>query len=221
MSTGVTSGWGPAARRNAWTRTRDTTTPSWTASTIPNCWRPSAQVSKTHARRHTHTQVSYTCIHARQFMKGELWCDGIAPVSHICAPRVVPLSDLNRTFPDNVQFRKSSEPCLQKALYDVLLAYGHHNPAIGYCQVTGGQHVLILTCLSVCLSVYSSVFMLACLSVCLSCCSHLSVFVSLSACLSFCLPDQAQPDVALCVFTFHPYCYLPRITVPSGGVPLP
>ncbi|XP_046887420.1 growth hormone-regulated TBC protein 1-A [Hypomesus transpacificus] len=43
-------------------------------------------------------------------------------------------TDLNRTFPDNVQFRKSSEPCLQKALYDVLLAYGHHNPAIGYCQ---------------------------------------------------------------------------------------
>lgn len=45
------------------------------------------------------------------------------------------LSDLNRTFPDNVQFRKTSSPSLQKALYNVLLAYGHHNPAVGYCQV--------------------------------------------------------------------------------------
>lgn len=43
--------------------------------------------------------------------------------------------DLNRTFPDNVQFRKTSNPCLQKALYNVLLAYGHHNAAVGYCQV--------------------------------------------------------------------------------------
>lgn len=43
-------------------------------------------------------------------------------------------TDLNRTFPDNVQFRKSSDPCLQKALYNVLVAYGHHNPAVGYCQ---------------------------------------------------------------------------------------
>lgn len=24
---------------------------------------------------------------------------------------------------------------MQKALYNVLLAYGHHNPAVGYCQV--------------------------------------------------------------------------------------
>ncbi|XP_033480866.2 growth hormone-regulated TBC protein 1-A [Epinephelus lanceolatus] len=43
-------------------------------------------------------------------------------------------TDLNRTFPDNVQFRKTSNPCLQKALYNVLLAYGHHNSAVGYCQ---------------------------------------------------------------------------------------
>lgn len=43
-------------------------------------------------------------------------------------------TDLHRTFPDNVQFRKSSEPCLQKALYNVLRAYGHHNPSVGYCQ---------------------------------------------------------------------------------------
>uniref|UniRef100_A0A3P9L4R6 Growth hormone regulated TBC protein 1 n=1 Tax=Oryzias latipes TaxID=8090 RepID=A0A3P9L4R6_ORYLA len=43
-------------------------------------------------------------------------------------------TDLHRTFPDNVHFRKTSNPCLQKALYNVLLAYGHHNPAVGYCQ---------------------------------------------------------------------------------------
>ncbi|XP_017375246.1 growth hormone-regulated TBC protein 1 isoform X3 [Cebus imitator] len=43
-------------------------------------------------------------------------------------------TDLNRTFPDNVKFRKTTEPCLQKTLYNVLLAYGHHNQAVGYCQ---------------------------------------------------------------------------------------
>ncbi|XP_035038840.2 growth hormone-regulated TBC protein 1-A [Hippoglossus stenolepis] len=43
-------------------------------------------------------------------------------------------TDLNRTFPDNIQFRKTSSPCLQKALYNVLLANGHHNPTVGYCQ---------------------------------------------------------------------------------------
>lgn len=45
------------------------------------------------------------------------------------------LSDLNRTFPDNIHFRKTSSPCLQKALLNVLSAYGHHNPSVGYCQV--------------------------------------------------------------------------------------
>ncbi|XP_051558059.1 growth hormone-regulated TBC protein 1-A [Myxocyprinus asiaticus] len=51
-------------------------------------------------------------------------------------PRLVETirTDLHRTFPDNVQFRKSADPCLQKALYNVLLAYGHHNKAVGYCQ---------------------------------------------------------------------------------------
>lgn len=44
--------------------------------------------------------------------------------------------DLNRTFPDNVRFRKTAEPCLQKTLYNVLLAYGLHNRAVGYCQVS-------------------------------------------------------------------------------------
>ncbi|MEQ2183874.1 Growth hormone-regulated TBC protein 1-A [Goodea atripinnis] len=43
-------------------------------------------------------------------------------------------TDLNRTFPDNILFRKTSDQCLLKALYNVLLAYGHHNPSVGYCQ---------------------------------------------------------------------------------------
>ncbi|KAJ7414383.1 Growth hormone-regulated TBC protein 1 [Willisornis vidua] len=41
---------------------------------------------------------------------------------------------MNRTFPDNVKFRKTADPCLQHALYNVLVAYGHHNKAVGYCQ---------------------------------------------------------------------------------------
>ncbi|XP_010367217.1 growth hormone-regulated TBC protein 1 isoform X1 [Rhinopithecus roxellana] len=44
------------------------------------------------------------------------------------------LEYLNRTFPDNVKFRKTTDPCLQKTLYNVLLAYGHHNQGVGYCQ---------------------------------------------------------------------------------------
>ncbi|XP_030643421.1 growth hormone-regulated TBC protein 1b [Chanos chanos] len=43
-------------------------------------------------------------------------------------------ADLHRTFPDNIQFRSSSDQCLQKALYNVLLAYGNHNKDVGYCQ---------------------------------------------------------------------------------------
>ncbi|XP_048197020.1 growth hormone-regulated TBC protein 1 isoform X2 [Perognathus longimembris pacificus] len=43
-------------------------------------------------------------------------------------------TDLNRTFPDNVRFRKTAEPCLQSALHNVLLAYGLHNQSVGYCQ---------------------------------------------------------------------------------------
>ncbi|KAG8137535.1 hypothetical protein E2320_004774 [Naja naja] len=42
--------------------------------------------------------------------------------------------DINRTFPDNIKFRKTAVPCLQKTLYNVLVAYGHHNPSVGYCQ---------------------------------------------------------------------------------------
>ncbi|XP_043747793.1 growth hormone-regulated TBC protein 1 isoform X2 [Cervus elaphus] len=42
--------------------------------------------------------------------------------------------DMSRTFPDNVRFRKDAEPCLQGPLYNVLLAYGHHNHGVGYCQ---------------------------------------------------------------------------------------
>ncbi|XP_025051899.1 protein ADP-ribosylarginine hydrolase-like protein 1 isoform X3 [Alligator sinensis] len=43
-------------------------------------------------------------------------------------------TDMNRTFPDNIQFRKTADPCLQQTLYNVLVAYGHHNKAVGYCQ---------------------------------------------------------------------------------------
>lgn len=43
-------------------------------------------------------------------------------------------SDLHRTFPDNILFR--SEASLQSSLFNVLVAYGHHNKAVGYCQVT-------------------------------------------------------------------------------------
>ncbi|XP_071775880.1 growth hormone-regulated TBC protein 1-A-like [Centroberyx gerrardi] len=43
-------------------------------------------------------------------------------------------TDMHRTFPDNVLFQNNTEPCLQGALYNVLLAYGHHNKAVGYCQ---------------------------------------------------------------------------------------
>ncbi|XP_067151762.1 growth hormone-regulated TBC protein 1 isoform X1 [Apteryx mantelli] len=43
-------------------------------------------------------------------------------------------TDMNRTFPDNVKFRKTADPCLQHTLYNVLVAYGHHNKAVGYCQ---------------------------------------------------------------------------------------
>ncbi len=45
------------------------------------------------------------------------------------------LADMHRTFPDNVLFKSKAEPSLQRALYNVLLAYGHHNMAVGYCQV--------------------------------------------------------------------------------------
>ncbi|XP_026563160.1 growth hormone-regulated TBC protein 1 [Pseudonaja textilis] len=44
------------------------------------------------------------------------------------------MTDINRTFPDNIKFRKTAVPCLQKTLYNVLVAYGHHNPSVGYCQ---------------------------------------------------------------------------------------
>lgn len=42
-------------------------------------------------------------------------------------------SDLHRTFPDNILFK--SEASLQSSLFNVLVAYGHHNQAVGYCQV--------------------------------------------------------------------------------------
>ncbi|XP_061580575.1 growth hormone-regulated TBC protein 1-A-like isoform X1 [Cololabis saira] len=43
-------------------------------------------------------------------------------------------TDLHRTFPDNIFFQTRAEPGLQEALFRVLLAYGLHNKAVGYCQ---------------------------------------------------------------------------------------
>lgn len=43
-------------------------------------------------------------------------------------------TDMHRTFPDNILFKTKAEYCLQHALYNVLVAYGHHNKAVGYCQ---------------------------------------------------------------------------------------
>ncbi|XP_029980785.1 growth hormone-regulated TBC protein 1-A-like isoform X1 [Sphaeramia orbicularis] len=43
-------------------------------------------------------------------------------------------TDMHRTFPDNVLFQSKAENCLQSTLYNVLLAYGHHNKTVGYCQ---------------------------------------------------------------------------------------
>ncbi|XP_077436656.1 growth hormone-regulated TBC protein 1-A-like [Vanacampus margaritifer] len=42
--------------------------------------------------------------------------------------------DIHGTFPDNIFFQSDSKSGLQKALCNVLLAYGHHNKAVGYCQ---------------------------------------------------------------------------------------
>ncbi|MEQ2162352.1 Growth hormone-regulated TBC protein 1, partial [Goodea atripinnis] len=44
------------------------------------------------------------------------------------------LTDMHRTFPDNILFKSRAEEGLQKDLFNVLLAYGHHNQAVGYCQ---------------------------------------------------------------------------------------
>ncbi|XP_007902259.1 growth hormone-regulated TBC protein 1-A isoform X1 [Callorhinchus milii] len=43
-------------------------------------------------------------------------------------------TDLNRTFPDNEYFRKNANPCFQRELFNVLVAYGNHNKIVGYCQ---------------------------------------------------------------------------------------
>uniref|UniRef100_A0A0A9VZR3 Growth hormone-regulated TBC protein 1 n=1 Tax=Lygus hesperus TaxID=30085 RepID=A0A0A9VZR3_LYGHE len=46
-------------------------------------------------------------------------------------------TDLPRTFPENIYFNKSDEsegPNFQRQLFRVLVAYGHHNRKVGYCQ---------------------------------------------------------------------------------------
>lgn len=43
--------------------------------------------------------------------------------------------DVPRTFPDNIYFRDYKEGKLS-SLYNVLVAFSHHNKKIGYCQVS-------------------------------------------------------------------------------------
>lgn len=56
-------------------------------------------------------------------------------------------TDMHRTFPDNILFQTKAEPGLQKALYNVLLAYGQHNQSVGYCQGMNfiGGYLIIIT----------------------------------------------------------------------------
>lgn len=41
--------------------------------------------------------------------------------------------DLPRTYPDNIFFKTREHH--QKQLYNILVAYAHHNVKVGYCQV--------------------------------------------------------------------------------------
>ena len=48
--------------------------------------------------------------------------------------------DLQRTFPDNINFNTKSDGDLIKSLEHVLKAFGLKNPEVGYCQVTDIVH---------------------------------------------------------------------------------
>lgn len=61
---------------------------------------------------------------------------------------------MHRTFPDNILFKSKAEPGMQKALFNVLLAYGHHNPTVGYCQVKKMQRQALTLPLFKIMSVY-------------------------------------------------------------------
>ncbi|KAG8231598.1 hypothetical protein J437_LFUL012290 [Ladona fulva] len=43
-------------------------------------------------------------------------------------------TDLPRTFPDNVFFTEDHQTSHRQMLFNVLVAYGHHNQEVGYCQ---------------------------------------------------------------------------------------
>ncbi|XP_070538915.1 growth hormone-regulated TBC protein 1-A-like isoform X3 [Ptychodera flava] len=43
-------------------------------------------------------------------------------------------TDIHRTFPDNIYFKDGSDEGKRRPLYNVLVAYGHHNKGVGYCQ---------------------------------------------------------------------------------------
>ncbi|XP_033122208.1 growth hormone-regulated TBC protein 1-like [Anneissia japonica] len=42
--------------------------------------------------------------------------------------------DLHRTFPENIFYCNDAAESKRPSLQNVLTAYGHHNPAVGYCQ---------------------------------------------------------------------------------------
>lgn len=43
-------------------------------------------------------------------------------------------TDLPRTFPDNIFFNNTENQ--QHQLFNILLAFAHHNKTVGYCQVS-------------------------------------------------------------------------------------
>jgi len=51
--------------------------------------------------------------------------------------------DLPRTFPDNIFFKTMDE--YQSRLFNVLAAYAHHNPQVGYCQVSSIIIIIIIS----------------------------------------------------------------------------
>lgn len=51
-------------------------------------------------------------------------------------------TDIPRTFPENIFFSKSVE--LPEQLYNVLVAYAHHNTEVGYCQ--GLNYIVGMLC---------------------------------------------------------------------------
>ncbi|XP_066266474.1 growth hormone-regulated TBC protein 1-A-like [Branchiostoma lanceolatum] len=43
-------------------------------------------------------------------------------------------TDIHRTFPENIYFCDASRESKRVSLYNILVAFGHHNKTVGYCQ---------------------------------------------------------------------------------------